>query len=459
MDIKEFEKMLKEKENNDLDFKSELPESKNLAQLVTAFYNSHGGKIILGIADETKELVGLKDSQKVEHKFVQIIRHWCKLDEEPKINFIKYKNKDFIVVDCPKGKDSPYFVRGEHIPRIRVGSSNMPANKEEIARLYREGSSKSFDIEAVPKSDINDLEIESIKKYLEKSNLTKQLKGKYLFEIMDKEGLVSYDKSIKKYIPTYAGILLFGKHPQINISHSMVLADRYQGTDMIKWIDKNEFTGTIFELIKKCENFFMRNMKTEAKVVGFKTEHKTEYPINALREGIINALVHRDYFEKENIMIRMFDDRIEIISPGELLRPLTIEKLLKLDYKPKSRNKRIVDVLLREELMDKRGSGILRMEQAMKKHGLSIPKFKEDSNYFIIKFTGPYQKTVIKIKDKLNKRQTEFIKSGIKNISRKEYSKLVRCSLRTAFNDLNDLLNKKIIKKIGGGKYVRYEFK
>ncbi len=92
MNVEEF---VKEKENKDLDFKLELPESKKAAQLVTAFYNSRGGKIILGVNDN-KKLVGLKNPQKVEHKFTQIIRHWCRLDEEPKIEFIKYENKNFI---------------------------------------------------------------------------------------------------------------------------------------------------------------------------------------------------------------------------------------------------------------------------------------------------------------------------------------------------------------------------
>jgi len=126
---KEFEKLLEEKENKDIDFKLELPESNKVAQLVTALYNGRGGKIIIGVADETRKPVGLADAQKTENKFTQIIRHWCRLDEEPEIEFVKYKNKDFIVVHCPKGKDTPYFVRGEHTPRVRIGSSSMPANK------------------------------------------------------------------------------------------------------------------------------------------------------------------------------------------------------------------------------------------------------------------------------------------------------------------------------------------
>jgi len=454
MNVEEF---VKEKENKDLDFKLELPESKKAAQLVTAFYNSRGGKIILGVNDN-KKLVGLKNPQKVEHKFTQIIRHWCKLDEEPKIEFINNKERNFIVIHCPKGKDTPYFVRGEPKPRIRIGSSNVIANKEEIARLYREGSSKSFDIETVSKADINDLNLKAIKQYLKESHLTNKLNEKHFFEVISKEGFVSYNKNTRAYVPTYAGILLFGKHPQINIPYSTILADRYKGIDMIEWIDKNEFNGNLFELIDKCENFFLRNMKTAAKAVGFRTEHKTEYPIDALKEALINALVHRDYLEKENILIRMFDNRIEIISPGELLRPLTIENLENLDYKPKSRNKTIVDVFLRRKLMDKRGSGILRMREAMKEWKLPEPTFEENTGYFVIKFIGPYQGTVIKYKEELNERQKkalEHIKVYGK-ITSMDYRKLCLVVKDTANRDLVDLIKKRIIKKEGIGRAVFY---
>ena len=314
MNEKEFEKLLKEKENKDIEFKLKLPDSRKVARLVSALYNTRGGKIIIGVEDKTGNPVGLKEPQETEHKFTQIIRHWCKLDEEPEIEFVKYAGKDFVVVHCPKGKDTPYFVRGEYTPRVRIGSSNMPANKEEIARLYREGSSKSQDIYPVENADLDDLDLDKIKKYFKESELTEQLDEKHLYNLLIKENFVAREN--KKLIPTLASIVLFGKHSWVNLPHTTILADRYQGTDMIKWIDKRELNGTIFELIDKTEKFFLENMKTAAWSKGFRTVHKTEYPIKALKEAVINALVHRDYYEREYIMIRMFDDRVEILSPG-----------------------------------------------------------------------------------------------------------------------------------------------
>ena len=254
MNEKEFEDLLNNRENKDLDFKLNLPRSEKVAELVTALYNSRGGKIILGV-DDDRNPIGLKDPQKVEHRFTQIIRHWCKLDEDPEIEFVRYNGKNFIVIHCPKGKDTPYFVRGEHIARVRLGSSSMPASKEEIARLYREGSSKSQDIYPVENATLEDLDLEKIKTYLKKSKLTKQLNKDYPTELMLKEHFVV--KEDGKIIPTIAGILLFGKNPYLNIPYGEVKADRYVGDTRVEWLDRKDVRGTLFGILEETKEFFL----------------------------------------------------------------------------------------------------------------------------------------------------------------------------------------------------------
>ncbi|MCK5593834.1 MAG: putative DNA binding domain-containing protein [Candidatus Aenigmarchaeota archaeon] len=454
-----FETLLTQKENDDLDFKEILPTPKKVAQLVTSFYNSRGGKIIIGV-DDNKQPIGINNPQKTEHRFIQIIRHWCRLDKEPEIEFIRYKDKDFIVIDCPKGKDTPYFVKGEHSPRVRIGSSNMPANKEETARLYREGASKSQDIYHVDGATLNDLNLDMIKSYFKESRLTEQLDEKYFFKLMEKEHFVVIEKD--EIIPTIAGILLFGKYPQINIPCALIKADRYRGTDMVQWIDKNNFEGNIFELIEKCEYFFKKNMRISSWSSGFKTEHKFEYPVEALKEAVINSLVHRDYHQYgKNILIRMFDDRIEIISPGELLRPLTIEKLQLHDYKPNSRNKVIAKVLLRKGIMDERGSGILRMEDAMIGWGLEKPIYADEEAYFVIKFNGPgrVEKPLEKaILNGLNERQIKALGyiTEYNKINRDNYCKINDVKKSIAYEELKFMVNINIIMPIGKGKATYY---
>ena len=248
MDEKEFELLLKNFENKNLDFKKELPDSESVARFVTAFYNSRGGKIILGV-DDGRKPIGLKNPQKTEHRFTQIIRHWCKLDEEPRIDFLTYKGMEFMVIHCPRGRDTPYFVRGHNVPIVRIGSSNMPANKEEIARLYREGSSKSQDIYPVENAILDDLDLKAVENYLKKSKLTRQLNKKYLIELMLKERFIA--KENDQLIPTIAGILLFGNDPHLNITQCEIRADRYIGNSMTEWLDRKDVQGTLFEIIEQ----------------------------------------------------------------------------------------------------------------------------------------------------------------------------------------------------------------
>ena len=487
-----IENLIKDFENKDIDFKTELSDSKKVAQLVVAFYNSRGGKIILGV-DDNRNPIGLKNPQKQEHKFAQIIRHWCKLDNEPELKFVKYKNKDFIVIDCPKGKDSPYFVKGEYAPRVRIGSSNMSANKEEIARLYREGSSKSQDVYPVQNADIDDLDLDKIKEYFKESKLTQQLDDNYFFRLIEKEHFVSRknpaDKSNmeqdsyalnkvpnathtlfktkenSKLIPTITGIVLFGKHPSLELPHTIIRADRYKGLNVTMWIDRADIEGDAFEVIDEIKKFMLKNMRTSYTPKGFETQIKTEYPIDALKEAIINAVVHRDYHNRESILLKMFDDRIEIWSPGELLRPLTINQLDDLTYRPKSRNENIAGVFSRRKMMDKRGTGILRMNKFCDEWKLPHPEFKEQSGYFGIIFKNPdyYTKVPeIKISAGLNDRQKkalEHIKIRGK-ITNKEYRDICTINRVMAFRDLNDLVEKKIIEKIGKtGRWTHYILK
>jgi len=454
-----FEILLADKENKGLDFKLDLPDSEKTASLVTAFYNSRGGKIILGV-DDNRQPVGLENPQGTEHKFTQIIRHWCKLDEDPRIEFMKYNNMDFIIIHCPKGRKTPYFVRGKPAPKVRIGSSVVDANREEIARLYREGSSESQDTSPVKHAALDDLDLTKIKEYFRKSSLTKQLKKDYLRELMLKEHFAADDNG--KITPTIAGILLFGKNPYLNIPYSTVRADRFVGDRMIEWLDREDVKGTLFDIAERLEKFFLRNMRTPAKVVGFReTRIRTEYPIEVLKESVINALVHRDWHNREDILVRMFDSKVEIISPGEVLRPLTIEELEGNEYTPVTRNNVLAKVFGDLGMMDKRGTGFLRIREALEKWELPKPEIEEKLGRFIIRFRNPYVRKIPDIDAlDLNERQKEALKyiEEHRSISNEEYRNLFNIVDRTALRDLDELIKKNLIKRIRKRRGARYVF-
>ena len=157
------------------------------------------------------------------------------------------------------------------------------------------------------------------------------------------------------------------------------------------------------------------------------------------------------------------NNRVDIINPGELLRPLKVSEILKDDYIPKSRNKILVEVLSKLKIMDKRGTGFLRIREAMKKSNLPNPIFEERQNSFVISFNNPAIEKIPKIDEsKLNERQKKAVEYTYnhKKIKREEYSKLCECSIKTAFNDLDDLIKKNIFERVGKtGKYTYYIIK
>ena len=201
-------------------------------------------------------------------------------------------------------------------------------------------------------------------------------------------------------------------------------------------------------------------MRTPARVVGFKTEVRTEYPIEALRESVINALVHRDWHSSNAILVRMFGSHIDILSPGELLRPLKITEIIKEDYIPLSRNKTIIEIFGKSGIMDKRGTGILRMNKFCDDWRLPKPEFLEQTGYFGIIFRNPdYYTKVPEIKVELNERQKKAI-SYVRNrekITNTEYQDINKTTKKSATRDLQNLVKKFIfIQKGITGKGVYY---
>ena len=174
---------------------------------------------------------------------------------------------------------------------------------------------------------------------------------------------------------------------------------------------------------------------------------------------MINALVHRDWHKQENILIRMYNSFVEIWSPGELLRPLVIDDIKTNEYVPETRNKVIAGVFDNLEIMDKRGTGFLRIREDMDKWNLPCPEFEEKQGWFVIRFRNPYVEKIPEIDDTvLNDRQkkcVEYLKIKLE-ITTKGYMELTGASLRTAKRDLLDLKNKRIIKYVGSLKTGYY---
>jgi len=463
----ELEQLVGQREGETLEFKQGMSSSSDVAKLVTAFYNTRGGTIVFGVEDETRRLVGVTSPQGIEEGITNILRARCSLDVMPSIELVSYQGMEFVVVTCPQGARKPYLVSGETRPHVRVGSSNREAQDEQVRRLYIEGSEGGF--EALPCRDAiaADLSEALIAAYVrQREETSDQPLGLSWEEVL--RGLGCVVEQGETWGPTNAGVMLFAEEPQCFIGQAEVTCVRFKGKDVVSYVDRRDLRGPLYQLVDDAEQFIYRHMKVGRRIEGFAGVEHREYPEEAVREVIVNAVVHRDYSRRgQHIRVFMFDDRIEVYSPGTLPPGVSLEKMRRLEPQSVLRNPIIVGVFrdLGSRYIERLGTGIRRMALAMEGHGLPRPRFEEVGSEFRVTLMGPGERFMKEVtvqpawaKD-LNERQIEAIlyvgEHG--RITNREYRELLGVSNYTAAMDLKDLVERRILvaEGMGRGRYYR----
>ncbi|MCD6441967.1 hypothetical protein J7L24_00220 [bacterium] len=263
--------------------------------------------------------------------------------------------------------------------------------------------------------------------------------------------------------------MLFGKDPQKFFLQAKIRCARFKGTTAIDFIDMKLIEGNIIDQISETEKFILSHIKKAAKIVMFKREEVWEYPPNALREAIVNAVCHRDYSISGNVKIAIYDDRIEISNPGELMKPLT-PSMLKKKHDSILRNPLIANIFFLIKNIEQWGEGTNKIIQWCVEHGLKDPDFKKIGGGFEVTFYAP--KNILKLipgkgginlkKLGLNERQIEALKSMINKgviFTNKKYRECFKIGNATAKRDLTKLVKSGLIKQVGAGRTTKYKNK
>lgn len=269
--------------------------------------------------------------------------------------------------------------------------------------------------------------------------------------------------------PTNTAILFFGKNPQNYIPQSEIRIARFKGTTRMEFIDSKEIGGSIYKMLEEVEAFLKRNTRLANKIVEFKRVDIPEYPFEAIREAVINAIAHRDYTRRgAPIKISIFDDRVEVDNPGGLLPGLDIRSL---EGVHETRNEKICSIFHETKDMERYGTGIIKMKNLMKSHGLKLPVLFQPGDFFKITFYGPGDKILDLVpnipKERqmdlkglgLNNRQIEALRIMVnekKKISTQKYCKLFKVSRNTAYLDLKELVEKHMVSVEGKGRAGYY---
>lgn len=481
MDVK-ISDVINQPENEKIDFTRDLSSKDSFLKKVCAFANSSGGHIIIGIEDQSRKIIGINENEifDLDEKITNIV-----VDNfDPVVTFYlkaqNFKEKIVLILEILPGPFTPYYIKSKGKPDgiyVRVGSSNRQASPEKIAELERRRLNISFDSTEIFSSDKNALDFGLIDYYLERRH---QINNIPKVDVSDRflESIKVIKRSGKSYVCTAAGILLFSHSTSNFFPYAMVKCAKFKGNSSLEYIDKKEFNGSIITQVNNVINFFKINEQKMAKIKDIYREESYIVPVIAIREAVINAIVHRDYsLDNSDIKFNIYDDFIEIISPGRLLFGMDIEDIGK--GISKTRNPVIARIFKEIGLIEEFGKGIYKINESVKEAGLAHPKYEEISEFFKVTI---YKTQDINIKndnqviDKVIKSSTlkeekpifkkykkEHINKIIDYLEHEEYITNSKCRGLLKINDeqaryvLNKLVEQRILKSIGEGKSRRYK--
>lgn len=381
MDTNELRKLTMLGESETLEFKKSLAEQTDALKTAAAFANGNGGWILFGLKPDGS-VVGVDIGANTLENLAEAFHHHTDPIIYPSINTVIVDGKAVIVVRVPAGTDKPYTAYA--IAYKRVGRTTQQLSRSEYERFLLDRHTNGYETLPAIGAKWEDLDRSSLERFLAARAPRAWQSGADLIDRAITEKLAT--RTAEGVIPTIAGALAFCAVPQsINPSWS-ITAFMFRGREFQRdaLLLRQDLTGTAAALIDAVVAFVARNMRTfpvfppgQAQRVDL-----TEYDLGAVREAVANAVAHRDYRANEPIQIRLFDDRLEIQSPGPLPSDLTIARILAGGV-TRARNPILAQVLLENGYMEQAGFGVVFIRQKMEKLGAPAPDFESGSAHFV----------------------------------------------------------------------------
>ena len=440
--------LLKNVESDVVEFKKSVGEWKEIVETVSAFSNTKGGTIFVGI--DKDKIVDVSIGKGTIEDLTNKILGNTEPKIYPEITIKKLNRKNIISI---KVEMYPYdVVLAFGKPFKRVGKNTVRMANDEYKKRILEIHKKElyFDGQICSEVDFSELDLEKIRVFIKKAEEARKLD--IGTSISEKEILLRL-KLMKGDNLANAAVLLFAKRPQDIFIQSAIKCVRFKGTDVTNdMLDFKEIGGSLFSQIEEAEKFVFSNIALKAWIEDRKMERteRWEYPPKAIREALVNAIVHRDYRSRSKVQIRIFDDRIEFWNPGKLPEGWTVETFRE-EHTSEPFNPLIARMFFWVGLVEEVGTGTNKIVNWCKEWGLPEADFKYIGNSIVLRFrkdiyTEEYLRNI-----GLNERQikgVKYVKEKGK-ITNREYQKLNTCSRNTATNELRELVQKGIIKESG----------
>jgi ATP-dependent DNA helicase RecG len=451
----------KGQESSVLEFKRELPTKQELAKSIVGFCNLYGGRVVIGV-DDCGEIVGVPENEidLLIEKLQQSILDNCTPTIIADVHVQRIENKLLLIVEVSEGMNKPYFLTEKGLDTstyIRMGRQTMKASPEIIQELQWQSKGKSPDIKPVYHSSPHDLDLQAIDTFF-RSRVQKpkdEVPGISIEELM-----FHYKILVKEHgrsYPSIGGLLLFGKRPQDYYGEAFIISSHFKGISGRDVIATRDCAKTLFTQYEECLAFVVSRLNRQFTIHGGSRRNESlELPEEALREVLLNAIVHRDYFLQGPIKVAIFDDRIEIFSPGTFPGPLNSSNLeMGLTY---IRNHVISRIFRESGYIEKLGTGFITLFKTYREQNLSTPIVQEGPGFVKCILPRRGLETVITSQDTS---ENELLKLFLvtDEIKPSDVIRNLSISRATASRMLSKLVQQNILVKIGKAGATRYKRK
>ncbi|MEN6383928.1 MAG: ATP-binding protein [Phycisphaerales bacterium] len=444
-----FKLMITEGEGLTVEFKEQY--TAKIDRDIVAFANTKGGCILLGIADNGR-IIGQKLNNRIKSEIHNIGRN-C--DPPVSINRI-LQVEEIAVIQISEGDEKPYSCSSGFFRRLDAVTQKM--SQKEVRMLFRETDNVFFESQFCHSLNVKGIAVEKVKTFLKETGASLRISKTALPLIFSSLAVMDKNKI------NNAGALMFASNIKKIMPHCESIMGAFKGEDKTHIYDRKDVQDDLFTQFNEAVSFLKKHLNVRSEISDVNRHDIYEIPIDALREAVVNAIIHRDYSLKgTSIYIRVFDDRVEIENPGGLLSPVTLQSLGKSSVR---RNPIIADLFHRMGKVERMGSGIDRMRELVHGAKLREPLFETNDFFRVIFYRNPLyalkraKSTVEKTMEKTVEKTMEKILNLIEekpNITQNELMTKTGLSRPGVEWNIRKLKDKGMIRRIGSDRSGYWE--
>jgi ATP-dependent DNA helicase RecG len=463
MDLAELRELIRQGKGQVFDWYPRDVPVRDLAASMVALANSAGGTVLIGLTPRVGRPQGLHDPEAAIDKALTAALSTTPPLIIPLPRIIEMDGRAMVSITVPPGLPHVYSLDGKYLNR--GGADNAPMKPRALRRLMMARGELRWEAQIPDGVTLDDLDWDAVSAYLERLDLLSDVSPEMM---LLRRGCLAGQEG--DAVPTFAGLLLFGRDPQRWVRGAEIEIARFSGREMGDAFVRQTISGTLSHQLRQAEAFLADNVRSIVRVgSGMMHEEQPQFPLEAAREALVNAVAHRDYdITGDQIRVFLFADRLEVTSPGGLPGPVTLENIADERF---SRNEVIVQILADMGFIERLGYGIDRMMRLMKEHQLPPPRFKETGGGFRAILMGaddpmPAPSSAPNLDDydhvELNQRQEQALAFVLvqRRITSRDYQTLCpEVHPETLRRDLVDLVRRDILLKVGDKRATYYILK